>query len=336
MNKWYFILFWLLAVLLPIFISPFYASLDSHQLFIFLPSKIIGDILLGIYFYLNYTHWTPNWLANKKMLPFVLKIFASLVLLISIDILFTIFQIKPTISGLDQHFYQNRFQLLYPPKIAGVVFYFIVSTISSTLLVINQHREKKEKEIATLETQKLLYELNILKLQISPHFLFNVLNNIRALIRKNHADSENYILNLSAILRFMLYQKINDKILLQDEIDLIQNFITLHTMGDPHFMDSIHFTYSTDNDSMKTFPLLLYPFVENMFKHGTAPFEIVIQVKNGILTLQTCNKYLQSDLANGIGLANVKKRLDYLCPNKHTLINQYENNNYIVHLTIVL
>lgn len=183
-------------------------------------------------------------------------------------------------------------------------------------------RKTKERESETLKT-----ELSFLRSQISPHFLFNVLNNIVALVRLKSEQLEPTILKLSSLMQYMLYETDDDKVLLKSEADYLQSYIDLQNL---RFGDrlTLNVDLGLQEDWHAIEPMLLVPFVENAFKHGTGMVEnpiidITLQAVNNELSFIVKNKYIEEDSAkdkvSGIGLTNVKRRLQLLYGKNHNL-----------------
>ncbi len=175
-----------------------------------------------------------------------------------------------------------------------------------------------EKIKTKLENEKLTSELAFLKSQINPHFLFNSLNNIYSLAYQKSDKTPEAVMKLSEIMRYMLYESNEATVKLDDEIRYLQNYIELQKL---RFKDKAYIKFEIDgetNDKRIT-PLILISFVENAFKHGIAtdkdnPIKIVLNVSSNKLFFQVVNrKSVQNkDETGGIGLLNVKRRLDLL------------------------
>lgn len=172
-----------------------------------------------------------------------------------------------------------------------------------------------------LRIEKQLAELNYLKSQTNPHFLFNTLNNIYSLARDRSALAPEAIMRLSKILRFMLYETSGDYISIEQELQMISDYIALEKL---RYDDSLHVNYYHDIEDMKQAlpPLLLIPLVENAFKHGVSetrvePFiDIYLSVKDRQLSFLVKNSTEQFSAAQGvkenIGLSNLRRQLELL------------------------
>jgi hypothetical protein len=203
---------------------------------------------------------------------------------------------------------------------------------------------KQDKLVKDLQQQQLLAELNYLRAQIQPHFFFNTLNNIYALAIKQSPDTGPMILQLSEMMRYILYQSGDKKVSLKQEIDFLSHYVEIEKIRH-HRNVAIIFDVQGDTALATIEPLLLLPFVENAFKHGAresldqAEVSIVIFVQEGELVLQVRNTIPLENKEvkeNGIGLENVRKRLTLLYPGKHQLEIIGEKNMYEVNLNLVL
>ncbi|MDT7828450.1 histidine kinase [Pricia sp. S334] len=205
---------------------------------------------------------------------------------------------------------------------------------------------KKQHEVDTLSAMVKESELQYLKSQINPHFLFNNLNNLYSYAIDNSPKTPSIILELSSVLRYMLYDCREDFVPLAKEIEHLKNFTQLSEL---QIEDRGKVEFNADNipSGYQIAPLILNVFVENAFKHSTASqsedisIEIQIHVtENGMLEFACVNSFQPQtntdDLSHGIGLQNVKKRLQWIYPNAHTLSIQETDSLYSVRLNIEL
>jgi len=216
----------------------------------------------------------------------------------------------------------------------SIAFRMIVDKIKS-----DRHNMQKNQE-------NLKTELAFLRSQISPHFLMNVLNNIVALNRLKSPDLEPTLIKLSGLMQYMLYNTDEDKLSLKEEADFLKSYIDIQQQ---RFGSKVNIIFTIDiaREQAEIEPMLLIPFVENAFKHGIGMIEnpeILIQFtsnENGELLFIVQNKYDPAsvqikDKTSGIGLGNVKRRLNILYGDKHFLSIKNENNLFIVTLKLKL
>jgi sensor histidine kinase YesM len=197
-----------------------------------------------------------------------------------------------------------------------------------------------EKEKATLRTELVSAELSSLRSQINPHFLFNTLNSVYNRIRKNDPNSAEYVMVLADLMRYALQpQTATDEVFVQSELEHITNYMKLQQM---RYSTEIDFKVSTDDKELKIVPLLLITLIENLFQHGNLHHSkhrpvIEIQVSNGGLLLTTRN-YIRHDSrpGNGVGLDNVRKRLEVYYADRHALEIDAVDNVFSLKLHIKL
>ena len=204
---------------------------------------------------------------------------------------------------------------------------------------------QKQQQIDELQTTVQESELQFLRSQINPHFLFNNLNNLYSYALQKSPKTPEIILELSGVLRYMLYECKERFVPLEKELEQLGNFIRLYKMQIEE-RGEVHFTTKNINSGYKIAPLILIVFIENAFKHSqsgqSADIRISIDLEMTGSTLKfSCRNNHEAkkgiDLpTSGIGLQNVQKRLDLLYPKKHRL-NIYEKaNSFEVDLTLEL
>jgi two-component system LytT family sensor kinase len=189
-----------------------------------------------------------------------------------------------------------------------------------------------EKRLREIEQEKFSAEMGLLKAQINPHFFFNTLNSLYALTLKGSEQASKVVLRLSDLMHYMLYDANANKVLLRDEIIHLENYIGIEQMRFADRLD-LSFQYSGDLDGKMIAPLLLLPFIENAFKHGIADdsgwITISLKVAGSKLFLKVENSYpAHTKLkTGGLGLSNVKRRLELIYPGKYEL-NINKNNDF--------
>ena len=203
--------------------------------------------------------------------------------------------------------------------------------------------QKKEEDLILSKSETMETELKFLKSQINPHFLFNALNNIYALSAIDAQKTQDSILYLSDMLRYVLYECEKPKVEIAKEITYIEDFIKLFELKSSRKYP-IKTDFSINNPSLQIAPMLLIPFVENAFKHSNIhnPKESFITIKIETIEEQiifsienSLNKEpVAKDKVGGIGIRNVQKRLSLLYPNKHDLRISQNEESYIVELKI--
>jgi len=207
-----------------------------------------------------------------------------------------------------------------------------------------EKRIKVEMELKELEAKQANAELNLLKSQVNPHFLFNSLNSIYSLILSNSDIAADAVMKLSDLMRYLLESTKKRKVLVKLELEFLQNYIDLEIirLGQKAKVVS---NFQGDISGKIISPLLLIPFIENCFKHGIGvntkenDIEVSLVLDNDILKLQTKNKIAAKRINPsakrvGTGIDNVKKRLELLYPGKHQLEILNDESQFIVNLSI--
>jgi hypothetical protein len=211
-------------------------------------------------------------------------------------------------------------------------------------VVLLKNLFRQQETLLKTQREKLGAELQLLKAQVHPHFLFNTLNNLYALTRRQAPEAPDVVLRLSNLLSYVLYECNAPEVRLTQETDFLRNYVTLEKLryGD-RLEVSLNFT--GDIPGQRIAPLLLIPFLENAFKHGTSEqldqswISLNLSVEGEMLTFQLLNSRdpeAQADPVGGIGLQNVRKRLELLYPDRHELRTQAEADSFLVTLRLTL
>ncbi len=218
---------------------------------------------------------------------------------------------------------------------------FFMAMAGSAMLVLSKQWRITEKNKALVEVQKAKAELAFLKAQISPHFLFNVLNNIYALVITKNDNAASGILRLSNIMRYVTDDAPADFVPVEKEIACINDFIALQKLRSGK-NTTVNYTVTGEYGNVMVAPLILMAFVENTFKHGIsnnlpAAININISVKEQTIHLTTQNaifKKKHPEARDGVGLQNVVQRLELLYPRRHQLHINTENDIFEVLLVL--
>ncbi|TDO20894.1 histidine kinase [Pedobacter duraquae] len=310
-----------------IFLNHIVNEFSGASFFIFLFDTLITYLV----FYLLY--------PNKGIL-----ITVSLYLLIGIPVMIGLrFVIEEIIlfQITGHHNYNMKHLTLKYYVFDNIYFTMYYNFVALSFFGVQYERFKKLKE-KELKFQARNAELSFLKSQINPHFLFNNLNNIYTLVYQQSTNALPAISKLSDLLRYMLYQK-EDFVPLTREIEYLNNFIDLQLLR-YDYIPEISVNIQTDIDaSTKIIPLSLIPFVENAFKHGDLkdaqnPLTIKLEVKQDLLVFKVDNQKNgnRKDATGGIGLENIKKRLELLNPAKYDLIINETTNHFYIELKMVI
>jgi len=281
-------------------------------------------------FYVNTFFFVPRFVYKRKYFSYILSLVLVLVLLSGLEVSFFI------IVDDNAHFKISGFLMfnLFP-------FLFIVASGTAYRMFLDKiAEENKSKE---KEAENLKSELSFLRSQISPHFMFNVINNIVALARKKSDLVEPSLIKLSSLMRYFLYESNAEKVPLEKEVEYLESYISLQQQ---RFGKNVVINLSTEGvtNNYEIEPMLLIPFVENAFKHGNlhkGPTDIKLRVKNGELHFSVVNPYSEKlneikDETSGIGLANVQRRLNLLYGKRHSLLIAKKDGQFLVSLELKL
>lgn len=365
---------WCLFLLVPLMFYPIRFT-DSR----FFYSELLGKLLPIGFFYFNYYYLLPRFFEKKNTLAYFSIVVGVILLIAAQEIAIrsnvrgrnVVFFQGPAGQGIgsrigklagdtaDLIMIRNPNNADLPPPfhekmIFGIPRGILVMTINRTvslcivlLLIGGMVRLsysflKNQNERKALENEHLNAEVKFLKSQINPHFLFNTLNGIYSQAHSKSEQTEHSILKLSELLRYVLYESGEEKVLLIKDILYLNNYIDLQRMRLSSKV-TINYTVSGDLRGYVIAPLLMISFIENAFKHGisysqSSVINIQIDVFEKTLTLLVSNPVLKTDsFANGgLGLKNVIRRLKLLYPGKH-LLEAYQNDYlYIVNLKIDL
>lgn len=246
---------------------------------------------------------------------------------------------------LYQAFYKQDYTMKFW-DVDRLIFTFIdIGTVVAVAVALKLTRfrlQSRERE-QELIREKLQSELQFLRAQTNPHFLFNTLNNIYAVARREAPQTAALVLRLSKLLRFMLYECSKPSIPLSDEVKVIQDLIELEKLRYNGRLQ-IHYEENIDNPNQAIAPLLLLPFVENAFKHGVGEnrflthIEIRLLLKDGDLLFNIQNDKEPNELntGEGLGLHNVRRQLALLYPNKYFLSIENQEDKFSINLTLNL
>jgi two-component system LytT family sensor kinase len=332
------ILFWC-AVLF--FYSYLFAIGSSNYNDVFAFSLFLMPITIATT-YVSIYKLIPEYFITKQYFRFVLYSLYTLVIssyLVIVSIFFSLIYL----SGFEYSQMNPATKNILLVLSAVYLVVFIVSAFKLLKLNLKQSKITGELETKILEAQLKLkeQELNYLKMQIHPHFLFNTLNTMYGFALKKADDTPEMILKLSNLLDYLLYQV--DKLLvpLTEEINHIKDYISLEQMRFNETLN-IDFSESNCNETIEIAPMLFLPFIENSFKHGKIKdgklhIEISFKYENNTILFNVKNSNSEGTTKNsGIGLENIKKRLELLYKNQYDLTISDNDSYFKVELKLAL
>lgn len=288
-------------------------------------------VYLMFYVLEKFSHQSRNWLKLISSLVIILLLFAiagyHFIVHLVIPIIYSHLEIVGFygFSGIMNSFMDKIF----------------IACVAISLKEYYHSQKMKERE-KNLLREKTETELNFLKSQINPHFLFNTLNNIYSLARKKSDETPDVVLKLSKLLRFVLYETKGKFISITKEVEFLNDYIDLQKI---RFDKRLSVVFHSEIDDVETLimPLVLIPFVENAFKHGAsqstaeAYVEIYLKIEGNELRLQVENSFESqgSESQDGIGLKNLQRQLE-LVYRKFILETDSEKNKFKARLYIDL
>jgi sensor histidine kinase YesM len=310
-------------------------------------SIVCNNVFLVVFYYLNTQILIPKLLMQEKWFLYITAVISCLIIFLIIPKYLAgiisppeirTYQ-RPSLPNAPGRTWQGRKRPLVEPF--NMAIFFMVFTVGTCVAVIQRWLKTEEHRKET-ESEKLNTELSFLKSQINPHFFFNTLNNIYSLAIVKSEKTAPAVMKLSSIMRYILTETNNNLVPLQNEVDFTKNYIELQQVRLTE-KTTINFNVVGEVDNKNIAPLLFIAFVENAFKYGVSTksnseINILIESQNDKIIFTASNYIVQSENNmtenTGIGINNVKRRLELMYPNKHQLSNTIKDNNYLVHLEI--
>lgn len=302
-----------------------------------LKSNLVEFPLHILIVYFNIYYLIPKFILSKKYIKYFVYLALSLALIYvlrtGLNYYLVTENIWPEAEGVHKAFTFNHIVAVVLGEI------YVVAFVSAIKLTIDWSYEKVKNE--RLKKAQLQSELNFLKTQIQPHFFFNTLNNLYALAMQRSEKTPEVILKLSEIMQYVLYDVKEGAISLLKEINYIYTYLELEKLRYGETIKS-NLTINGNIDSIAIPPLLFLPFIENCFKHGTKNNDNIIvdinfKKKKNSLVFKVHNNFKAGSnkvVKHGIGIENVKKRLQLLYNNKYKLKTEILKDNYYVCLKI--
>ncbi len=328
------IIFWILISLLwsardMVYHQNFYQNLRTN-VYTFLPYALL------VYF--NLYILIPKVLLAKKKLRYVLFLSTGLFLITmlsswSLDVYFRNINNQATASFFGS----------YEGRISIVTELLVLVGISMSLSFYSQWNQK-EKYAAEIEKKKLEAELQQLKSQINPHFLFNSLNSIYILLGQNLDLGKETLIQFSDLLSHQIYENNKECVALSKEIENLKNYIKIEKVRHVDVLQ-LEYAFPANKNNLFVTPMLFLPIIENAFKHGQSNESYWIKIKMEVLEGHILNLSVENSLNTfkntstknkGIGLRNVQRRLELIYPNNHTLTIEKRATSFKVNLKMKL
>ncbi len=285
----------------------------------------------------------PRFLLKRKHLKYILLTLVFAKIAANISIITYQLLIVPLETGNPPNMPWNW---LYTINLRHVLPLFSMLTICGIAVAIKllkryyMENDRNQK----IEQEKTLMELEMLKAQVHPHFLFNTLNNLYSLTLTRSADAPVVVTHLSGLLRYMLYECNEKEVPLNNEIAALKKYVELEKLRYGNRLD-VSFSCSGQTTGLTIAPLLLLPFVENSFKHGVSQqldqcwVNLHLHAEGGSFTFNlsnSCSKEIVPSINGGIGLPNIQKRLELIYAGNYNLAITQQEEMFVVKLTMQL
>lgn len=322
-------------LLMPIMFMPDVSANQNYFQSPFFIRTIIQYLLLLMFFLLNYFYFTSSFYFKKNYITY----FA--ILLVSFGFIYLLPEfLFPIERPFPQRVMGDIRPRRKPPlfmKWSPKVLMFACMTMVSLFL-------RHNKRYQEIKEEKQQSEIAYLRAQINPHFLFNTLNNIYALTLQKSDYASDAVMKLSKMMRFVVSESSKEMVPLQQDLEYIKNYIQLQQMRLVQ-KNSIDYIVDGNPSDLKISPLLLINFIENAFKYGVLdqedqPIKIYITIEGNSLELYVENEiethHFDPDEKSEVGMKNTRKRLEYIYANRHDLVVNQVDNQYIVNLKLTL
>ena len=290
---------------------------------------VFGSVIMIALYYLNSVILIPRLLFKNRIWKYIIALLIILIIIIILDYIFSYY------FDIKQRFLGKR------PPISLFLSIFIIAV--STSIKLAQKWFENETQNKAMIHEKMNSELSLLKSQVNPHFLFNTLNGIYSLANSKSDKTAPAVVKLSQLMRYMLDESKQQFVPLSSELDYINTYIDLQRL---RLFDNvkIEFNIKGEAENIKIQPLLLIPFIENAFKHGTDSssdclINIDLEIKKDSIYFIVKNDILKSrteDGKSGFGLNNIKRRLELEYPQRHVLNTKTADNKFFTKLFISL
>lgn len=298
----------------------------------FLLLHMLTSVLFVPIFYFNTSVLTPRLLYARKY-------FAYAGTVVGLYIVFMLFH-----GGLFSLLIYSRPFKIFPSSFFNLIPFLAVLAVGTAARQA-QDKVKSDKLLQERHEENLKTELSFLRSQISPHFMFNVLNNMLAMARLKSEQLEPTIIKLSSLMRYILYETDEETVSLKKETEYLQSYIDLQRQRIGNKVQ-LKVRMEIGEEEYCIPPMLLIPFIENAFKHGLSAIsdpviEVELHTSGSMLYFRVANKFTKNpdeikDKTSGIGLQNVKRRLNLLYGNRYSLLINDIDNWFTVSLQLNL
>jgi sensor histidine kinase YesM len=319
------IMIWSVFLGLPLFVIRIYNPFPEEEISrsVMYGVILVHTLLIGFY-YFNFYFALPRLYFTRRYslyFPLLFLILLALILLL---------QIRPEFNPIPSGMTASRFIFIF----SIVVRFIVVFLLSLGFSAYSRLRQAEEEKLKT--------ELSYLKSQINPHFLFNTLNSLYALSVKKSDAAPIAITRLSSIMRYVISEAKEDLVALDKELEYVRSYIELEKL---RLTDKVNLDFSVSGETpgLQIAPFIFLPLIENAFKHGVSTTEqsdisihLVTEKKKLTLTISNTRVRTDKNKSNGLGLANMKKRLELLYAGHYSLNTEEELQTYKTRLILEL
>ena len=302
------------------------------------PLFLSNILLFGAFFYFNYFVLLPSLFKKKKFFLAVLSWFGLSLLFVGVR--FGLQEwLFPKYLGFCNYCYADysrQWGIYLVNNFFQAISYLIMG---GTMIWFADHWIKSERQKISLQKEKIAAERSMLQAQVSPHFLFNSLNNIYSMVYHQSEHSLTAIQKLSGMMRYMTTESSRELVPLSSEITYLEDYIQLQRYRNKHTF--VNFSIAGNREDKYIAPLLLIAFVENVFKHGIVaepghPVNIQLSIGENSLQFGVRNtiNHDAKDPVSGIGLNNIRNRLLLQYPGQHLLNIKTEGEQFMVNLEL--
>lgn len=304
--------------------------------------RVVTESFAFIYYSIYYRVFLKGYVIRRNLLGVIVSSFGLVIIEHFID-KYIVNWVLVHCSFVSQVLRQRAMKEMLNSKIIFTFNYFLVSTIFPLIgLAFLIRSLTQDNDIKVLKEQQLTAELNYLKAQLHPHFFFNTINNIYGLALKQSEQAAPMVARLGEMMRYILYEADQKTVFLSREVAFLSDYIEVEKI---RHQPGINIQFDTQGirPDYRIEPLLLLPFVENAFKHGLEEetksgfVSVLICQTDKDLTLQVINsipEVIKKKEASGLGIRNIRKRLDILYPSKHQLEMNVAHGTYEVTLIL--
>lgn len=325
--------FWVIFVSYRLFDYTRYIPLETAVNFLAVP--LVFNMLAS---YVHYFFVLPYLIQKKEFLKYFIFLILCLTIIMGLRFVADAYFMAP--FSQDQEYYAS----VHVARALSVFWGFMTFIIFTGMIKFTSDWFRIENEKKQLENEKLTAELNYLKAQINPHFLFNTLHNLNYLVQSKRDEAQEVIIRLSNIMRYMIYDANHTYVLITKEIQYMLDYVELERI---RLNKPFEFVFNTSGEyeQIKIAPLILITFLENAFKHGVSDtaencwIHVELDVSENLLRYAVSNSRIKrqtSQSPSGFGLNNLKKRLRLHYPDKQELLITESEHRFDVELTINL